>query len=324
MANKAKHAFGTLEKVDSAIAAGKIDAFDILFLKDENGKPYVGWIDKEGNKVIVDDSAEFAELESQIATKVGSEELAELETEISTKASVEKVTEIESQLSSKATTEEVDEKIGQSATDAVATAKAYTDGKVEAAISEHMVKKYEITSVPMGTLVDYREKEIRVMCPADTQWVKQSVGETGNPNMYYMGFKAYAPEGAVGFKEGDRGVIIDEMFDFNGNFAGTDEYGRNYSICWLALASYDANSNTWTYFGKNSSAKKYIGWDYVVEWYNADGIVISSDCIRINLSNENCHSSIEPYYVGYMMSEIDTRIEEKVAEVESAYEVIEF
>ena len=31
-----------------------------------------------------------------------------------------------------------------------------------------------------------------------------------------------------------------------------------------------------------------------------------------------------PYYIGGMMKEIDTKIEEKVAEVESAYEVIEF
>lgn len=53
MANKAKHAFGTLENIDSAISAGTIDAYDILFVKDANGKPYVGWVDKNGNKVIV-------------------------------------------------------------------------------------------------------------------------------------------------------------------------------------------------------------------------------------------------------------------------------
>ena len=90
------------------------------------------------------------------------------------------------------------------------SAKAYTDGKVEAAISEHMVKKYEITDVPKYTIVDYREKEIRVMCPANTQWVKQNVGSTGNANMYYMSFKAYAPEGAVSFKEGEL-FLIDKV-----------------------------------------------------------------------------------------------------------------
>lgn len=54
MAEKARHAFGMLENIDTAISAGKIDAYDILFVKDANGNPYVGWIDKDGNKVIVD------------------------------------------------------------------------------------------------------------------------------------------------------------------------------------------------------------------------------------------------------------------------------
>ena len=147
--------------------------------------------------------------------------------------------------------------------------------KVEAAAALHRVK-YEIVSKPEGTLVDYRDKEIRVMVPANHKWEKQSVGPTGNSNMYYMGFRAYAPSNAVSFKEGDRGVVIDEMFDFNGGFAGTDEFGRKYSICWLALASYDADSDTWTYFGKNSTVNKYVGWTYCVEWYDADGNVISS------------------------------------------------
>lgn len=186
------------------------------------------------------------------------------------------------------------------------------------ALFEHV--KYEIGNTPVGTLVDYRDKEIRVMVPKDTVWTKQTVGGTGNANMYYMSFKAYAPDGAVSFKEGDRGVIIDEMFDFNGDFAGTDAFGRQYSICWLALASYNEASDTWTYFGKNSSAEKYIGWDYIVEWYNTDGVVIASDCVRINLSNEDCHFINEPYYVSKMMKDL----EEKVTEIEAAYEIIEF
>lgn len=158
--------------------------------------------------------------------------------------------------------------------------------------------EYEIGNTPTGTLVDYREKEIRVMCPTNTVWKKQAVGSTGNANYYYMSFKAYAPKGAVGFKEGDQGVIEDEYFDFSGDFAGTDEFGRNYSIVWLALASYDEATDTWTYFGKNSSTEKYIGWTYIVNWYDANGIVIDSDSIRINLTNEDCHTDINPYYLG--------------------------
>lgn len=70
MAERAKHAFGTLEKIDQALADGTIDSYDILFVKDANGKPYVGWIDKDGNKVICEDTAELSALEAKIATKV--------------------------------------------------------------------------------------------------------------------------------------------------------------------------------------------------------------------------------------------------------------
>ena len=45
MAERARHAFGTLERVDEALSAGTIDSYDILFLKDAEGNPYVGWID---------------------------------------------------------------------------------------------------------------------------------------------------------------------------------------------------------------------------------------------------------------------------------------
>lgn len=176
-------------------------------------------------------------------------------------------------------------------------------------------EKFKITNVPAGTIIDYRENEIRVMCPENAEWELQNVGETGNANMYHMAFKAYAPEGAVSFKEGDRGIIIDKMFTFDDAFAGTDEYGRNYSICWLALASYDQASNTWSYFGKNSSTKKYIGWDYVVEWYDANGNIIATDSIRIGLSNKDCHLVNEPYYVGKLQNQID-ELANKVEELE--------
>ena len=167
-------------------------------------------------------------------------------------------------------------------------------------IFEH--KKFEISSTPVGTLVDYKEGEIRVMCPANTEWKHQNVGPTGNANIQYMAFKAYAPANAASFKEGDRGVIVDTMHSFNEAFSGIDQYGRKYSIVWLALASY--NDGIWTYYGKNSTTKKYIGWDYVVEWYDADGVKIGNDAVRINLSNEQCHFNPIPYYAMNTIKEV--------------------
>lgn len=105
MAMKAKHAFGSLEGIDAALTSGKIDNYDILFVKDENGKPYVGWIDRDGNKVIVDDSAELAALEAEIATKVSPEEV---EAAIATKANTSDVEALEGQIATKVDAAEIE------------------------------------------------------------------------------------------------------------------------------------------------------------------------------------------------------------------------
>ena len=75
MAERARHAFGTLEKIDQALSDGTIDAYDILFVKDANGKPYVGWIDKDGNKVICENTAELSALEEKIAAKADADDV---------------------------------------------------------------------------------------------------------------------------------------------------------------------------------------------------------------------------------------------------------
>ena len=57
---RSKHAFGSEANVDAAIASGAIDAYDILFLKE--GK--IGWIDKDGNKVIAEGKQQVVVLEA--------------------------------------------------------------------------------------------------------------------------------------------------------------------------------------------------------------------------------------------------------------------
>ena len=95
------------------------------------------------------------------------------------------------------------------------------------------------------------------------------------------------------------------MYYFVDNeFAGIDAYGRKYSIVWLPVASYDEATATWTYAGINSSTSRYLGWYYSVEWYDANGKLVDSDTIRINLTNEACHNSIEPFYMGSVIKGI--------------------
>ena len=159
------------------------------------------------------------------------------------------------------------------------------------------------------------------MCKADASFTKQNVGTGGDANCYYMTFKAYAPnDNVAGYIEHLGDKVDEEILD---TFS-VDEYGRKYQSTWLALARYNDATGAWTYYGANSNENKYIGWDYQIDWYDANGVMIASDSVRINLSNENCHYIIKPYYVGAMMTEFDTKIEEKIKEVEASYEVIEF
>lgn len=57
---RSKHAFGSEANVDSALEQGLIDAYDILFLSE--GK--IGWIDKDGNKVIPESKKQVLTVES--------------------------------------------------------------------------------------------------------------------------------------------------------------------------------------------------------------------------------------------------------------------
>lgn len=176
----------------------------------------------------------------------------------------------------------------------------YASKKYVQATAEQV--KYEITDAPLGTLIDYSDNEIRIMCPNDAVFTKQAVGTGGDANSYYVTFKTYAPnDAAVGYIEHLGGNSDSEILtDFS-----VDEYGRRYQPTWLGIAKLDTTTGVWTYYGKNSTDNKYIGWDYQIDWYNEDGIKIASDSIRINLSNENCHNTNTPYYVSALKAEMN-------------------
>ena len=170
--------------------------------------------------------------------------------------------------------------------------------------------------LPEGSVVDFREKEIRILCPATTQWVKTGGGDT---DKCYIGIKAYAPnETVMKFKE-DWGHPIGDptMWELTDVDAGTgvDPDGRRYSVFWVPAAT-QSPDGTWVYTGKDSAEGNFKGKDYAVEWYTADDKLVASDHIRINFSNEACHSSVLPFYSGelgggdtYDDSELVERVE---------------
>ena len=164
--------------------------------------------------------------------------------------------------------------------------------KIDAIPTIYVAKKYEIADAPYGTLVNYGEDEIRIMCPANAEYHLQNVGAGGDSNTYYVTLKTYAPnDDCVGYKE-HLGTQVDAeiLTDLK-----VDAYGRKYQPSWLGVAKH--TDGVWAYYGDNSSAEKMIGWDYRIDWYDADGVMIATDSIRINLSNEDCHNAVEPYYI---------------------------
>lgn len=70
---RARHAFGSSERVAESIAGGLIDSYDILFLDGDTDNPKIGWVDKNGNPVILkDEKADLTEIENQV-TELGTE-----------------------------------------------------------------------------------------------------------------------------------------------------------------------------------------------------------------------------------------------------------
>lgn len=180
--------------------------------------------------------------------------------------------------------------------------------------SAYVARKYDITDVPVGTLVDYHDHEIRIMCPKNVKFTQQQVGEGGDANSYYMTFKTYVPnENIVGYIEYLGNQPDEEILT---SFS-TDEFGRKYQSTWLPIAKYDETTSTWLYYGADSTSEKYIGWDYRIDWYDANGVVIASDKVRINLSNEECHNTNKPYYL------VDYATVQEVAEIKEITSVVE-
>lgn len=327
---RSRHAFGNLEGVADALSNGLIDAFDVVFI-DGDTIPKIGWIDRNMNFRLVDTEC-VVNVEGDTLPTIGitgkiyifnnqayvwnGEKLVNLCTPTD-------VTELEAKLGT------LESRVIDLEAE-VRALKAYADEKATNVLdkSKHLFEKvkYEITDTPVGTIVDYREEEIRVMCPANAEFVKQAVGVGGDANSYYMTFKTYAPnDDVVGYIEHLGNQVDSEIL----TDLKTDEYGRKYQPSWLALAKYDDETGAWNYYGASSSKEKYIGWDYRIDWYNADGLMVSSDSIRINLSNEDCHFEIKPYYVPSMINDAvatanaytDKQIEEKIS---IAFEIVEF
>ncbi len=155
-------------------------------------------------------------------------------------------------------------------------------------------KKYEVVGLLAGCRADVYGREIRVFFPEDAPF-KQPSGEANgrDDKNYYFGVRFFAPDGAVKFKEGEKAADGDfETFD--GSSSGTDKYGRHYDVCWFPAARTEDEGHSWTYNGAGSEPGRCAGWYHTIEWYGEDEKPISSETVRVNLTNDGCHNSLKP------------------------------
>lgn len=167
--------------------------------------------------------------------------------------------------------------------------------------------KFELikNDLPEGYRTSIKDGEFRVMFPENATWTDQHGG--GEPNKFYMGLKIFAPNNDIdGFKRGE-GKEIEEDKEYvkctsGGDTGGIDEYGRKYYVVWLPVAN--KVEKEWHYYGATSEEGHFIGWYITIAWYNKNpdegGHIISSETVRINLTNEKCHNSTLPYYTSQM------------------------
>ena len=184
--------------------------------------------------------------------------------------------------------------------ESIARATESTRAEVATLSATTVTQKYEVLPIE-GMLIQYRDGEIRL----NTQRVVpslQQVGATGNPNMYYATFRAFAPEGATQCKEGLNGAM-----DAGYSELSTDAYGRKYATIWAAIANTVDGGATWSKWGNTSTLDKYLGFYYHFEWYKGD-VLIGKDKVRVILTNDACHDDLVPDAVA-------RRIDEKVATV---------
>ena len=89
MADRAKHAHGSRKNLEAAIANHAVDAFDVLFLSGEEENPAIGWLDKNGNPIIISPTDDLEKVEAsfgdELAKKADVADVTKLGEEVDTK-----------------------------------------------------------------------------------------------------------------------------------------------------------------------------------------------------------------------------------------------
>ncbi len=196
----------------------------------------------------------------------------------------------------------------------------------KAAESNLLSEDFKFLDLPTGGVVSYTESSARILCPTDPSvYHEQKVGEGGSTDRFYITMRCYAPEGATKLRMNGVNTlqpttpdpVIDDTLEIETlkNKAGYGvEKDKEYFNFWIHIAGY--SNNAWKAWSTGKGEGEFIGYRYIIEWYDDNMNVIDTTFARIELANENNFNAMENF------QEIETGTEKAyVASDEGLYMV---
>lgn len=181
--------------------------------------------------------------------------------------------------------------------------------------------KYEVISAVDGFSTDDSQNDLRVFIPKGSKYEMQNVGAGGQANQYYMTVRAWSPRADVtACRKGDY-TQYDKHFTEMESIKIDPESGRPYVDFWLAIAYTEDNGATWKEYADLSTGTKYIGFNWLVEWYVEDKLVASGSKKITLVNDREMFYNNKDWYIPALeakLEETTAKLEEVTAELEEA------
>ena len=179
--------------------------------------------------------------------------------------------------------------------------------------------KFEVVSAVDGFLTDNSQNDLRVFIPKGSKYEKQNVGAGGQSNQYYMTVRAWSPRADVtGCRKGDY-TQYDKHFTEMETIKIDANSGRPYVDFWCAIAYTEDDGATWKEYADLSTGTKYIGFNWLIEWYVGDDLVATGTKKITLVNNREMFYNNKDWYIPALeaqLAEANIKLEETTIKLE--------
>lgn len=165
--------------------------------------------------------------------------------------------------------------------------------------------KFEVIKAVEGFLTDESQNDFRIFIPKGSKYEMQNVGAGGNSNNYYITVRAYAPRADINGCRKGRYSNYENDFGAMEKISIDIESGRPYVDFWFAIAYTNDNGITWTEYADLSTSTKYIGYDWLVEWYVDEKMVASASKKFTLVNNREIFYNNKDWYIPALEAQLE-------------------